>query len=115
MVHMNRPSTPWLATMPATITTNAPVGPPICTREPPSAEIRKPATIAVVDAGLRRQPGGDREGHRERQGDQADGHAGDEVAGGLAAIVVGQCQPQLRGQTASLASRQQVSPWALSI
>lgn len=25
----------------------APVGPPICTREPPKAEIRKPATIAV--------------------------------------------------------------------
>ena len=30
-----------------TMTTNAPVGPPICTREPPSAEIRKPATMAV--------------------------------------------------------------------
>jgi hypothetical protein len=28
-------------------TTNAPVGPPICTREPPSAEMMKPATIAV--------------------------------------------------------------------
>ena len=27
--------------------TNAAVGPPICTREPPSSEIRKPATIAV--------------------------------------------------------------------
>jgi len=25
----------------------APVGPPICTRDPPSAEIRKPATMAV--------------------------------------------------------------------
>ena len=29
------------------MTTNAPVGPPIWTREPPSAETRKPATIAV--------------------------------------------------------------------
>ena len=26
----------------------APVGPPICTRLPPSSEIRKPATIAVT-------------------------------------------------------------------
>ena len=29
------------------MTMNAPVGPPICTRLPPSSEIRKPATIAV--------------------------------------------------------------------
>ena len=41
------PSTPYLSTIPETITTNAPVGPPICTREPPSSEIRKPATMAV--------------------------------------------------------------------
>ena len=46
MVHMNRPSTPCLATIPATTTTNAPVGPPIWTREPPNAEIRNPVTIA---------------------------------------------------------------------
>jgi hypothetical protein len=41
------PSMPCAATIPETTTTNAPVGPPICAREPPSAEIRKPATIAV--------------------------------------------------------------------
>ena len=37
------------------MTMNAPAGPPICTREPPSAEIRKPAMIAVKspDSGLR--------------------------------------------------------------
>ena len=29
------------------MTTKAPVGPPICTRLPPSAEMRKPATMAV--------------------------------------------------------------------
>ena len=46
IVHMNRPSTPCAATMPATTTTNAPVGPPIWTREPPSAEMMKPVTIA---------------------------------------------------------------------
>ena len=28
-VHMNRPSSPWVATIPATTTTKAPVGPPI--------------------------------------------------------------------------------------
>ncbi len=33
--------------MPYTMTMNAPAGPPICTFEPPSAEIRKPAMIAV--------------------------------------------------------------------
>ena len=46
IVHMNRPSTPCSATMPATTTTKAPVGPPIWNREPPSAEMRKPVTIA---------------------------------------------------------------------
>ena len=30
IVHMNRPSMPCSATMPATTTTKAPVGPPIC-------------------------------------------------------------------------------------
>src|SRR5713101_820626 len=32
--------------MPNTTTTNAPVGPPICREDPPSAEIKKPATTA---------------------------------------------------------------------
>ena len=45
-VHMNSPSRPWAATMPETTTTKAPVGPPIWTREPPSAEMVKPATTA---------------------------------------------------------------------
>ena len=46
IVHMKSPSTPCCATMPETTTTNAPVGPPIWTIEPPSAEMRKPVTIA---------------------------------------------------------------------
>ena len=46
IVHMNRPSMPNSATMPATTTTKAPVGPPIWHREPPRAEIRKPVTMA---------------------------------------------------------------------
>ena len=33
--------------MPYTITMKAPAGPPICTLEPPSAEMMKPATMAV--------------------------------------------------------------------
>jgi len=37
---------PCLAMIPATTTTKAPVGPPICVFEPPSAEIRKPVTMA---------------------------------------------------------------------
>jgi len=32
-VHMNRPSTPCATTIPATTTTKAPVGPPICVLE----------------------------------------------------------------------------------
>ena len=40
------PSTPCFWTMAYTITTKAPVGPPICVIEPPKAEIRKPATMA---------------------------------------------------------------------
>ena len=41
------PSTPCFWTIAYTITTKAPVGPPIWTREPPSAETINPATIAV--------------------------------------------------------------------
>ncbi len=41
------PSYPCCWTMPYTITMKAPVGPPICTRLPPKAEMRKPATTAV--------------------------------------------------------------------
>jgi hypothetical protein len=33
--------------MPETMTTKAPVGPPIWSRDPPRSEIRPPATMAV--------------------------------------------------------------------
>ena len=46
IVHMNRPATPCVATMPAATTTNAPVGPPIWTIDPPPAEMIAPVTIA---------------------------------------------------------------------
>ncbi len=41
------PSYPWFAMTLNTTGMKAAVGPPICTREPPSSEIRKPAMIAV--------------------------------------------------------------------
>ena len=46
-VAMIRLARPYRSTMPYTMTMNAPAGPPICTRLPPSAEIRKPAMMAV--------------------------------------------------------------------
>ena len=46
-VQVRRPDMPNLVTMPATITTNAPVGPAIWQREPPSAETMNPAITAV--------------------------------------------------------------------
>jgi len=46
-VARTRPSIPYFWTTPYTITTKAPVGPPICTRLPPSTDTRKPAMIAV--------------------------------------------------------------------
>ncbi len=46
IVTMYSPSRPYVATMPAMTTTKAPVGPPIWYLEPPSAEMRKPLTMA---------------------------------------------------------------------
>jgi hypothetical protein len=42
------PSMPWRATVAETSTMKAPAGPPIWKREPPSAETRKPPTMAVT-------------------------------------------------------------------
>ena len=42
-----RPTMPWVAVIPARITTKAPVGPAICTRLPPKADTAAPATMAV--------------------------------------------------------------------
>ena len=46
-VARTRPEKPFFATIPATMVANAAVGPAICTRLPPSAEITKPAIMAV--------------------------------------------------------------------
>ena len=42
-----RPSMPYCAVMPASTATNAPVGPEIWTRVPPSTVVASPATMAV--------------------------------------------------------------------
>ena len=42
------PSKPYLAITSKITTTNAPVGPPICTLVPPKNEMKKPATTAVT-------------------------------------------------------------------
>ncbi|KCZ48874.1 hypothetical protein HY17_14815 [Hyphomonas sp. CY54-11-8] len=43
-----KPSMPWVAAVVLTSTINAPAGPPIWNRLPPSSETRKPPTIAVI-------------------------------------------------------------------
>ena len=48
MVAITSPCIPYWATMPETITINAPVGPPIRYLDPPKTETRKPATTAVM-------------------------------------------------------------------
>ena len=47
-VAMVSPWMPYWLMMPATMTMNAPVGPPICTLLPPNSEIASPATMAVM-------------------------------------------------------------------
>jgi hypothetical protein len=47
IVTRNRPDRPNWAMMPATTTTNAPVGPDTCTDEPPSTATSSPPRIAV--------------------------------------------------------------------
>ena len=73
-VHMNRPSRPCAATMPETTTTNAPVGPADLHSRAAEGRHREPGHDGAVDAVLRRQSGGDRERHRERESDQPDRH-----------------------------------------
>ena len=63
------------------------MGPPICTREPPSAEIRKPAMIGGVEAAVGRDAAGDGEGDRERERHDPDDHPGNDVGGELLASV----------------------------
>ena len=82
---------------PATMTTNAPVGPPIWTREPPSAEIRKPGDDRGDQSLARAGAAGDAERHGQRQRDDRDGEAGDQVGAEVGpAIAFAQGGDQLR-------------------
>ena len=99
MVTISRPDKPNLAMMPATITTKAPVGPPIWIRDPPKAEIEEAADDGGVDSGLRRDAGRDAERHRQRQRDQADGDAGDQVGEKGGAVVGSKALEELRPQS----------------
>ncbi len=47
MVMGTSPSYPYWMTIAYTMTANVPLGPPICTRLPPSADMMKPPMIAV--------------------------------------------------------------------
>ena len=49
-----------------------------------------------VDSGLRSDAGGDGEGHGQRQSDEADGDAGDEIPPEFAQVVVAQANYRLR-------------------
>ena len=79
IVTISRPDRPCLAMMPATMTTKAPVGPPIWMRESAEQRHEEAADDGRVDARLRRDAGGDAEGHRQRQRDHAHGQAGQQV------------------------------------
>ena len=72
-----RPPMPNLATIPATMTTKAPVGPPIWSARAAQRGDEEAGDDGGVQAGLRGDAGGDGEGHGQGQRDQADGDAGD--------------------------------------
>ena len=78
-VHINRPETPNLATIPATMTTNAPVGPGDLAARAAQRGDDETRDNRGVDAGFRPHAGRDGEGHRQGQGDQADGHSGHQI------------------------------------
>ncbi len=65
---------------------NAAVGPPTWKRLPPSAEMRKPATMAVTRPCAGVAPGRDTDRHRQRQRYDRDRQAGDNVAAKSAAL-----------------------------
>ena len=67
------------------MTTKAPVGPPICTREPPERRDQKAGDDRGEEAALRGDAAGDGERDRQRQRDDADDTSGDEIRAGTAA------------------------------
>ena len=80
--------------MPATITTNAPVGPADLDARAAEQRHEEAADDRRVDAGLRRDARGDAERHRQRQRDDADRDAGHDVADQVGARVGPECVDQ---------------------
>ena len=96
MVHMNRPSRPWTAMIPATTTTNAPVGPPICVFDPPKQRDQKARDHGAINSGLRRETRCNRKCHRQRQRHQADGDSGNHIAAEFVEVVIAKAKNRLR-------------------
>jgi len=78
---------PVLRDDPATTTTKAPVGPPICVLGSPSSEIRNPVTIAQYQPCLPARGLTQSKRHRQRQRDETHGHSGDQIGNELIPIV----------------------------
>ena len=71
---------PCCATIGASTTAIAPVGPDTWTFEPPNTAATRPATTAVISPAAAPTPGADAERQRERECDDADRHASEKVA-----------------------------------
>ena len=82
--------------MPATMTTNAPVGPPICVRDPPRAEMRKPATTAVYKPACGGTPDAIAKAIASGSATRPDRHAGDEILRELPGRVAAQALDRAR-------------------
>ena len=80
IVHMNRPSTPCFGDDAGDDDDERAGRPADLGARSAERRDRKPVTMRAVDAGLGRQPGRDGERHRQRQRDEADGDARDQVA-----------------------------------
>ena len=76
---------PCAATMGASTTTIAPVGPETCTFEPPNTAAMTPATIAVISPAAAPAPDAMPKPSAERQRDDPDGEPGEQVAAPRAA------------------------------
>jgi len=85
-----------MATIPATTTTNAPVGPPDLGLRSTQRGDQKARHDRAVDSRLRRESGSDGKRHRQGQGHQADGDPGNQVVGKFVQGVTAQAKDGLR-------------------
>ena len=99
---MNRPSTPCFATMPGDDDDEGAGRPGDLHARAAERRHDEAGDDRAVDAGLRRQAGGDGKRHGERQGHQADGDAGGDVGDGGAAVVRAQAGDEARRRSVPL-------------